>query len=188
MNIERNYDCESSANSLEIYKHPVLSRFNIAYLLTDSDSLKDINVYGYTTNEKPLGDVKQSNTNLVTMQVIPEYLGGVNNPYNNVYVTEECKDSFNEVYKLMVDKVRKSSKDNYKINIEVKAWFNGKDDGKPEITSAEYYYETVARDRASIPYKFVVNISSKNGVVNDKCTIYNTSNKFKFNYNTGVTE
>lgn len=156
--------------------------------MTDSDSIKNIKNYSYTAKEKPLGDIDSGRTNLTIMEVIPEYLGGVDNSYNNVYVTQECRDAFDEVYKSMIDKARSFSSDSYKIKIEVKAWFNGKDDEKPEITSAGNNYATVGQDRAVIPYKFNVNISSKNGSVNDECTIYNTYEKFKFNYNIGVTE
>lgn len=187
-NIERSCNSELAGNELDIRKHPALPRFNAAYLTTDSNSIKSIKNYSYKAKEKPLGDIDSVNTKLAIMEVIPEYLGGVDNSYNNVYVTQECKDAFDEVYKNMINKARIYSGSNYKIKIEVKAWFNGKDDEDPAITSAGNDYTTVARDRAMIPYKFHVGISSANGDVNDECTIYNTSEKFKLNYNTGVAE
>lgn len=162
----------------EAIKHPVLPRVSIVKLGTNLKSISKDKVSKFIS--KPLTEIS-SNSKLITMQVIPTYLGGADISLNTVYVTEECAKAFDEVYARMLSNAGKD----VRANIEVEVYYNGDDDEHIDVATGGYKYRIVGADRALIPDRFRIVIKSKENLFNDECVIYNKSDKFKFDYKTG---
>lgn len=162
----------------EAIKHPVLPRVSIVKLGTNLKSISKDKVSKFIS--KPLTEIS-SNSKLITMQVIPTYLGGADISLNTVYVTEECAKAFDEVYARMLSNAGKD----VRANIEVVVYYNGDDDEQIDVLTGDYKYRVVGADRTLIPDRFDITIRSNDKSINDKCIIYNKSDKLKFDYKTG---
>lgn len=162
----------------EAIKHPVLPRVSIVRLGTNLKSISKDKVSKFIS--KPLTEISSS-SELIPMKVIPSYLGGADIPLNTVYVTEECAEAFDEVYARML----KNSGKDVRVDVKIEAYYNGDDDEQIDVLTGDYKYRVVGADRALIPSRFSVVIKSKDNLLNDKCIIYNVSDKFKFDYKTG---
>lgn len=161
----------------EAIKHPVLPRVSIVKLGTNLKSISKDKVSKFIS--KPLTEISSS-SKLIPMQIIPVYIGGADIPLNTVYVTEECAEAFNEVYTRML----KNSRKDVRVDVEVEAYYNGDDDEQIDVLIGDYKYRVVSADRTLIPDRFDVTIRLNDKSVNDKCIIYNKSDKFKFDYKT----
>jgi len=160
----------------EAIKHPVLPRVSIVKLSTNLKSISKDKVNKFIS--KPLTEISSS-SKLIPMQIIPSYLGGANIHLNTVYMAEECVEAFNEVYARML----KNSEKDVRVDVEVEAYYNG-DDEQIDVLTGDYKYRVVGADRTLIPDRFDVAIRLNDKSINDKCIIYNKSDKFKFDYKT----
>lgn len=162
----------------EAIKHPVLPRVSIVTLGTNLKPISKDKVSKFIS--KPLTEISSS-SELIPMQLIPSYLGGADISLNTVYVTEECAEAFDEVYARML----KNSGKDVRVDVEVEAYYNGDDDEQIDVLTGDYKYRVVGADRTLIPDRFDVTVRLNDKSINDKCIIYNKSDKFKFDYKTG---
>lgn len=160
----------------EAIKHPVLPRVSIVKLGTNLKSISKDKASKFIS--KPLTEISASS------KIIPVYIGGADIPLNTVYVTEECAEAFDEVYARML----KNSGKDVRVDVEVEAYYNGDDDEQIDVLTGGYKYRVVGADRTLIPDRFDLTIRLNDKSINDKCIIYNKSDKFKFDYKTGELE
>ena len=79
----------------------------------------------------------------------------------------------------------KNSGKDVRVDVEVEAYYNGDDDEQIDVLTGNYKYRVVGADRTLIPDRFDATIRLNDKYINDKCIIYNKSDKFKFDYKTG---